>query len=97
MGSLNIKVYLRDSSKILNIEYIYFSSTLLVESQVSVNGAYKRKSQKIQHVALSLSNGSRLYGSNTWRLDAIKGQILIFVPIDKYTYCFITKFILIAK
>lgn len=66
-------------------------------SQVRVDGAYKRKSQKVQPVDLSLSDGSKPDGSDTWRLDAIKREILILDPTDKYMHWLIPKFTLIGK
>ena len=45
----------------------------------------------------SLSDGFKPHGSNTWRLDAIKKEIPILDPTDKYMHWLIPKFILIAK
>ncbi len=66
-------------------------------SRVRVDGAYKRKSQKVQPVDLSLSDGSKPDGSNTWRLDTIKRETPILDLTDKYTHWLIPKFIPIAK
>ena len=59
--------------------------------------AYKRKSQKVQPVDLNLLNRSKPYGSDAWRLYAIKREIPILDPTDKYTNWFIPKFTPIAK
>ena len=66
-------------------------------SRARVDGAYKRKSQKVQPVDLSLSDGSKPDGSDTWRLDAIKRETPILDPTDKYTHWLIPKFTPIAK
>ena len=66
-------------------------------SQVRVDGAYKRKSQKVQPVDLSLSDRSKPDGSNIWRLDAIKKEISILDPTDKYTHWLIPKSTPIVK
>lgn len=66
-------------------------------SRVRVDGAYKRKSQKVQPVDLSLSDGSKPDGSDTWRLDAIKRETPILDPTDKYTHWLIPKSTPIAK
>ena len=46
---------------------------------------------------LSWSDRSKSDGSDTWKLDTIKKEILILDPTDKYTYWLIPKFTLIAK
>lgn len=65
--------------------------------QVKVNKAYKWKFQKLQLMDLSLSDGSKLNKSDTWRLDVIKREIPILDPADKYIYWLILKFTFIAK
>ncbi len=59
--------------------------------------AYKQKSQKVQPVDLSLSNGSKPDGSDAWKIDAIQKEIPILDPADKYTNWLISKFTSIAK
>ncbi len=66
-------------------------------SQGRIDGAYKRKSQKIHSVNLNLSDGSKPDGSDTWRLDAIEREISIPDLTYKYTYWLIPKFTLITK
>ena len=66
-------------------------------SQVRIDGAYKRKSQKVQQVDLSLSDESKPDRSDTWRLNTIKKEIPILDPTEKYMHWLIPKFILIAK
>ena len=44
-----------------------------------------------------LLDGSKLDGSNTWRVNAIKKEIIILYLIDKYTHWLIPKFTLISK
>lgn len=51
----------------------------------------------MQLIDLGLSDGSKSDGSNAWQVNAIKKEILIFDPTNKYTYCLISKFTLIAK
>ena len=66
-------------------------------SQARIDGAYKRKSQKVQPVDQNIPDGSRPDGSDAWRLDAIKREIPILDPTDKYTHWLIPKFTPIAK
>ena len=44
-----------------------------------------------------MPNGSKFDGSDAWRFDAIKREIFILNPTDKYTHWLISKFTLIAK
>ena len=66
-------------------------------SRLRVDGAYKRKSQKVQPVDLSLSDGSKPDGSDTWKVNAIKKKVLILDPTDKYSHGLISKFTPIMK
>ncbi len=51
-------------------------------SHSRVDDAYKRKSQNIQPVDQKLLDGSKLDGSDTWRVNAMKKEILILDPTD---------------
>ena len=62
-----------------------------------VDGAYKRKFQKIQPVDLKLLDGSKPDDSDAWRVNVIKKEIPIFDSIYKYTHWLIPKFTHIAK
>ena len=66
-------------------------------SCLRVDGTYKQKSQKVKPVDLSLSDGSKPDGNDTWKVNAIKKEVFILDPIDKYSYRLIPKFIPIAK
>ena len=66
-------------------------------SQARIDGVYKRKSQKLQPVDLNLPDRSKPDGTDAWRLDVIKREILILDHTDKYTHWLIPKFTLIAK
>ncbi len=55
-------------------------------SRVRVDGAYKRKSQKVLLVDLDLSDESKPDGSDAGRMNAIKREIFILVSTDKYTH-----------
>lgn len=55
-------------------------------SQVKVDRVYKRKSQKVQPVDLSLSDDCKPNRSDIWRLDAIKRETPIFDLTNKYIY-----------
>ena len=44
-----------------------------------------------------MSDGSKPDGSDAWRVNAIKKEIRIFDPNDKYTHWLIPKFTPIAK
>ncbi len=66
-------------------------------SQARIDGAYKRKSQKEQRIDLNLPDESKRDGSDVWSLDAIKREILILDPTDKYTHWLIPNFTPIAN
>ena len=66
-------------------------------SRARIDGAYKRTSQKLQPVDLNLPDGSKPNESDAWRLDAIKREIRILDPTNKYTHWLIPKFTSIAK
>ena len=51
----------------------------------------------MQPVDLGLSDGSKPDGSDAWRVNAIKKEIPILDPTDKYTHWLIPKFTPIAK
>lgn len=51
----------------------------------------------MQPVDLGLSNGSKPNGGDVWRVNAIKKEIPILDPIDKYTNWLILKFTPIVK
>ncbi len=62
-----------------------------------VDGTYKRTSQKVQPVDLSLSEGSKPDGSDTWKIYVIQEEISIFDPANEYTHLLIPQFTHIAK
>ena len=64
---------------------------------MQVDGASKRKFQKVWSIDLGISDRSKSDGSDTWRDNAIKNEIFILNPMDKYTHWLIPKFTLIAK
>ena len=66
-------------------------------SRLRVDGAYKQKSQKMKPVDLSLSDGFKSDGSDTWKVNAIKKKVPIFDPTDKYSHWLIPKFTPSAK
>ena len=66
-------------------------------SRAKVDGAYKRKSQKVQSVDPGLSDRSKQDVSDFWRMNAIKREISILDCTDRYTQWLIPKFTLIAK
>ncbi len=51
----------------------------------------------MQPVNQKLLDGSKPDGSDTWKVNAMKKEIPIFDPIDKYTHWLIPKFTPIAK
>ena len=66
-------------------------------SCMRVDGAYKRKAQRVQPVDSSFSDGSKQDGSNNWKTNAIKKKTPIFDSNNKYTQWLIPKFTSIAK
>ncbi len=66
-------------------------------SRARVDGAYKRKSQKIQPVDQKLLDGSKPDESVTWSVNAMKNEMPIHDPTNKYTHWLIPEFKPIAK
>ena len=78
-------------------DFLTLQQTSYPTKHARVDGAYKRKAQKVQPVDSSVSDGSKPDGSTTWRENAIKNEVPIIDTTSQYSHWLIPKFTPIAK